>query len=492
MTSAVVDQFGKPFPRTADVRASFDLAKTTAHNRRHWANADGLAARAAMSPAVRTLVRQRSRYEFDNNSWYSGILRTAANHIIGCGPRLQVLTTDTDANTRLEKAWMKWSRQVMLADKMRMMFETYWKDGEVFSMRTSRPSRWPISLDIRTFEAEQCAAPWIGNRLGDPYVDDGVRTDPNNNEVEYHFYKHHPGDVAFTPTLQGDWFPASDVVHLWRRERPGHVRGIPRATCALNTLPVMRRQEMATLLAAETAASLATFMKSTGAAVVPALCPQDFAELEIAFNMLTMLPEGWEVDQVDSKHPGPQYESFQRQALTSFCRCTNMPYALAAGTSRDSNFSSNKGDVKNVWEPETKTEQDRIELSVVEPIWGWFLEDCVYVQGLLDGLPSNEDIDHKWTWPPLPNLDEVDSATAAKIRLKTGQSTPSTEYDLRGRDSATEMDKMATDWGKPVQEVKDAIFDLMFDRQPVAMTSVPTHSAPLADNTVPERQEVPV
>jgi capsid protein len=231
-----------------------------------------------MSPAVRSIVRKRSRHEFDNNSWYSGILRTAANHIIGCGPRLQVLTTDADANTRLEKAWLKWSRQVMLADKLRMMFETYWKDGEVFAMRTSRPSRWPISLDIRTFEAEQCAAPWIGHRVGDPYVDDGVRTDPNNNEVEYYFYKHHPGDVTFAPTLKGDWFPAKEVVHLWRRERPGHVRGIPRATCALNTLPVMRRQEMATLLAAETSASFATYMKSTGPAVTPALCPEDFAD----------------------------------------------------------------------------------------------------------------------------------------------------------------------------------------------------------------------
>ena len=86
MTSVIVDQRGKPFPRTANVRASFDLAKTNAHNRRHWANADSLSARAAMSPAVRALVRQRSRYEFDNNSWYSGILRTAANHIIGCAP----------------------------------------------------------------------------------------------------------------------------------------------------------------------------------------------------------------------------------------------------------------------------------------------------------------------------------------------------------------------------------------------------------------------
>ncbi|MCP4171837.1 MAG: phage portal protein [Fuerstiella sp.] len=248
--------------RPAGIQATFDLAQTTVHNRRHWANADSLAARASMSPAVRAIVRKRSRHEFDNNSWYSGILRTAANHIVGCGPRLQVLTTNHEANTRLEKAWVKWSRQVMLADKLRMMFETYWKDGEVFAMRTSRPSRWPISLDIRTFEAEQCAAPWIGQRLGDPHTDDGIRTDPNNNEIEYHFYDQHPGDVVFTPTLSGKWFPDKDVVHLFRRERPGQVRGIPRATSALNTLPVMRRQEMATLLASETATEAMTYLRT--------------------------------------------------------------------------------------------------------------------------------------------------------------------------------------------------------------------------------------
>lgn len=189
--------------RPADMRAKFDLTQTTVQNRRHGANADSLAARAAMSPAVRGIVRKRSRHEFDNNSWYNGILRTAANHIIGCGPRLQVLTPNNKANTRLEKAWMKWSRQVMLADKLRMMFESYWKDGEVFAMRTSRPSQWPVSLDIRTFEAEQCAAPWIGQSLGDPYLDDGIRTDPNSNEIEYYFFDHHPGDVGFTPTLHG-------------------------------------------------------------------------------------------------------------------------------------------------------------------------------------------------------------------------------------------------------------------------------------------------
>ena len=90
-----------------------------------------------------------------------------------------------------------------LADNLRVMVETYWRDGEVLAMRTCRPRNWPISLDIRIYEAEQCAAPWIGNSLGDPWLDDGIRVDQNTNEVEYFFYDHHPGDTSFTPTLNG-------------------------------------------------------------------------------------------------------------------------------------------------------------------------------------------------------------------------------------------------------------------------------------------------
>ena len=61
-SAVILDQFGRPVEREApkspslqQVFARFDLAQTTAHNRRHWAFADGLSARAAMSPSVRQL-----------------------------------------------------------------------------------------------------------------------------------------------------------------------------------------------------------------------------------------------------------------------------------------------------------------------------------------------------------------------------------------------------------------------------------------------------
>jgi len=473
--SALLDHTGTPIPpsKPKDLRASFDLAQTTVHNSNHWAAADSLAARAATSPAVRKLCRQRSRYEADNNSWYSGILQTAANHIVGKGPRLQVTTLNAAGNRKLEAAWKTWCKQQELSEILRGSLVTYWKDGETFIQRTQRPSRHPISLDLRTYEPEQCTDPWSRMMVGDPLVDDGVRIDENTNEVEYYFLDHHPGETTFAPTMKGRWYKANDVIHLWRRDRPGQVRGIPRATSALNTLPIMRRQEMATLLAAETAANLATYLKSTSSALDPTNSPDDFAQIEIAYNMLTTLPAGWDISQVDGKHPGPQYEGFQRQALTSFCRCTSMPYALAAGTSRDSNFSSLKGDMKNVWEPEVLTEQDRMQLKVVEKIWWWFLQDCVYVPGLLEGMPALIDIGYEFFWPPLPNLDEFISARAATERLTSGQTSPSEEAGRRGRDYTTLTDDMARDYGVDAETLRKTLFQTRFGVSPDAPEAGP-------------------
>ncbi len=456
----------QPSSRPTNIQAKFDLAQTTSDNRKHWANADGLAARAALSPAVRRVVRIRSRYEAENNSWYAGILRTAVNHIVGNGPRLQVLTASPEANQRIEKAWRRWSQQIDLADMLRTMVEAYWRDGEVFVMRSERRRNFPLTLDLRIFEADQVATPWYGVSWNDPFIDDGIRFDRSTNELEIYLFDNHPGANTPVSTLTGDWYSSSEVLHLFRAERPGQTRGIPRATPALQTLPIMRRQELATLYSAETAANFAMYLKSNSPALDPSSSPADFAEIEITRNMLTTLPAGWEIGQVEPKQPGPLYEMFQRQALQSFSRCTNMPYTLAAGTGKDANFSSFKGDMKNVWEPEVRVEQSRLEVCVIESVFRWFLDSAIYVPGLLDGMPAISEIDHRWHWPPLPELDAVDSANAAMIRLSTGQSTLTDEHARRGQDWNTEAARAAADFGVDVRAYKAAVFFKTFGLQP--------------------------
>ena len=470
-----------PFTRkktSKPIKASFDVAQTTAENRKHWANADGLSARAALSPAVRRVIRLRSRYEAENNSWYAGILRTAVNHIVNNGPRLQLLTPYMEANTRLERAWRIWALKVDLADTLRTACEAYWRDGEVFLMRSDRANNYPMTLDLRMIEADQVSNPWT-QPYNDPYSDDGVKFDKSTNEIQIYVFDNHPGSNVALSTISGQWYSSRRVLHLFRADRPGQTRGIPRVTPALQTLPIMRRQELATLYSAETAANFAMYLKSNSPAIDPADSPADFAEIELTRNMLTTLPAGWELGSVEPKQPGPMYEMFQRVALQSFCRCTNMPYSLASGSGKDSNFSSFKGDMINVWQPEVECEQSRIEWALMEPIFGWFLEEAVFVPGLLDGLPTINEIEHRWHWAPLPEIDAAASASAAGTRLVTGLSTLTQEHARRGQDWNTEASRAAEDFGVPVEVYKQALFAKTFGLVPGA--PLPTAAAAAAE-----------
>ncbi len=476
-------------PVNKPMLAKFDLAQTTADNRKHWTNADGLSSRAATSYAVRRVVRIRSRYEAENNSWYSGIIRTAANHIVGgSGPRLQLLTGNPEANRRVEQAWNRWCRETDFAETIRMAVEAEWRDGEVFLMRAETPRFREITMDIRLIEADQVYAPWDTPAF-DPWHDDGIRFDHQADEKLIYVYNHHPGGNVYETTNEGRWYAArKDIAHLFRAERPGQVRGIPRATPALQTLPIMRRQELATLYSAETAANFAMYLKSTSPAIDPTASPADFAEIELTRNMLTTLPAGWEIGQVEPKQPGPLYEMFQRQALMSFCRCTNMPYSLAAGTGKDSNFSSFKGDMKNVWEPEVAVERNRIETTVLEIVLRWFLNSAALSPGLLNGLPPITAIEHKWHWAPLPELDQTESASAAVTRMMHGLTTPSEELQRRGSDWDQASARAAADFGVTPQEYRQAVFRKLYDSPEATPAStesvVTTNTTAVADTAM--------
>lgn len=458
----ILDQYGRKIDTDKkEIKATFDLASHSNENANHWANADNLSARAAVSPGVRRLVRTRSRYEAENNGWYSGILRTAVNHIIQLGPRLQIQAGERENADRVERQFAAWSRSVDFVEKLRIVFEAYWRDGEVFIHRKRNKTIEPWTLDFEVIESDQVTSPW-SELQSSPYVDDGIMLDPITGAKSYHILDHHPGSNDTLATDAGKWYPASEVLHLYRRERPGQTRGIPRATPSLQMLPIMRRQELATLATAEQVANFAMYLKTNSPNVDPEDSPADFAEIEMARNMLTTLPKGWEIGQVQPNQPGPSYTPFQQQALQSFSRCTNMPFSLAAGSGKDSNFSSFKGDMKNVWEPEVVCEQSRTEIKVVEPIFQWFLEDSVYVPGSLDGMPSIQEIDHKFTWPGLPELDPIVSANAATIRVSTGQSTIVEENAKLNKDWETEAERGASAFGIPVEQYKQAIFTRIF------------------------------
>ncbi len=69
--------------------------------------------------------------------------------------------------------------------------------------------------------------------------------------------REHPGDDAFTLTENYDTVDAGSILHYFRTDRPGQIRGIPDITPALPLFAQLRRFTLAVLAAAETAADFA-------------------------------------------------------------------------------------------------------------------------------------------------------------------------------------------------------------------------------------------
>ena len=165
------------------VRAKYDSAQTTADNRRHWANADGLSADSAASPEVRRILRNRARYEVANNSYARGIVLTLANDVVGTGPRLQMLTDGAETNQTIEREFAAWAKAIDLPGKLRTMRQARAQDGEAFAILFSNDQLdSAIKLDLKLIEADQVTTPSLKASKGTGT--DGIVFDSFDNPTE--------------------------------------------------------------------------------------------------------------------------------------------------------------------------------------------------------------------------------------------------------------------------------------------------------------------
>ena len=100
------------------IRAHFAAAESAAKDADWW-KADYLSADADASPDTRRILRMRSRYEYQNNSYARGVIQCLANDTIGNGPRLRYASADDALNSRIERDFTAWAETVRLGEKLR-------------------------------------------------------------------------------------------------------------------------------------------------------------------------------------------------------------------------------------------------------------------------------------------------------------------------------------------------------------------------------------
>lgn len=329
--------------KRAIIKARYDAAQTNAENRRHWAMADGLSARSANSLGVRMTLRNRARYEACSNSYCAGMLLTLANDMVGTGPRLNLkLRGHRETSRLIEREFLAWCQCVKLPQKLRTMRITRARDGEVFALLTTNPKLpTPVKLDFKLLEADQVTTPALD--AGNPLAIDGIRYDQYGNAAEFDILPFHPGDDVALPNWQPKAHAAEYVIHWFRTDRPGQLRGVPEITPSLPLYAQLRRYTLAVIAAAETAADYAGVLEAP-ARPNGAEDDDDFepppgmlSEIEISSRMLLTTPDGFKLSQLKAEQPVTTYDMFKREILNEIARCMNMPFNVAAGNSTGRN-----------------------------------------------------------------------------------------------------------------------------------------------------------
>ena len=470
--AAILDEFGTPIPKSKPVHsighrinARYDAAQTTTASNEHWSSADGLSSRLSNSPGVRKVLRERARYEWANNCYCKGMLRTDADYVIGTGPRLQLMTPDDDYNQAVESRWQEWVCATRFNAKLWTGRLSWVRDGEVFAEYfTNYTLETPVKLDVMLIECDQITDSPTGADWLDIRRDDGIIRDDFGNVIAYRKWPHHPGDRLW---IQGepDTIPARDMFHLFREERAGQTRGVPEITPALMLYPAMRRWTYAALGSAEKAARISGVLKSTYAPDDPeAIAAMEEIYLE-ADSFLTM-PEGWDITQLKAEQPAANYEMFKRAVVGEVARCLNMPYNIAAADSSKYNFASGKLDHVG-WYKSTEIDQCTIGERACTPTFKRWFYEASRVPGYLPEPPIVDEFDrhrapdHVWYWDGQDFIDPRE-ANAQDTALKNGSNTLTRLWARRGKDVARELTAQAKALGRTVEELQDAIWNQLY------------------------------
>lgn len=429
------------------VRASYDAASDSTERQRHWANADDLSAASANREEIRKKLRRRARYEVANNCYAKGIILTLANYVVGTGPRLQLLTADENLNAVAEKEFSAWARRIRLAEKLHTLRQAKATDGESFALLSLNPALpGLVKLDVVPVECDRVRTPV--EKMGYPDILEGVRFDAGFNPVSYFVFDRHPGDVGYNASLYPEWkeIPARFVLHQFRMDRPGQIRGVPEIGAALPLFADCRRYTLAVIRAAETAADHAMVIHTTATPEEGSQRGAAWETVELERGMATVLPEGYDLGQSKPEQPTTTYPDFKHEIINEIARCLNMPYNIAAGNSSGYNYASGRLDWQCFWNA-VALDRDGIELSALMPILRAWLFEARAARAIpyatSDAFAQLSDPPHDWFWPGQEHVDPQKEATAQETRLRTRTATWSREYARQGLDWRQEFEQRA-------------------------------------------------
>ncbi|MCU0909804.1 MAG: phage portal protein [Rhodobacteraceae bacterium] len=293
--------------------------------------------------------------------------------------------------------------------------------GEVLvrRRRRRRTDGLPLPFQVQVIEADFIDTSREGTLANGGYIREGIEFDAIGRRAAYWLFDEHPGST-FRPLrgLMSRRVPASEVLHVYRQDRPGQMRGVTWfAPVAMNLQDLADGQD-AHLMRQKIAACFAGFVTDTDSVGMP----QTAADAEkrdplgsIVPGRLQRLSPGESIE--FPTPPGVDgFDQFTAVILRSVAAGLGITYEALVGDLSQVNFSSARMGRMEMNRNVSSWQWLMVVPQLLQPLAEWFLEAAELQMGRL--LPAGTSID--WTPPAVIMVDPTREVAAMRDAVRAG------------------------------------------------------------------------
>ena len=411
-------------------RSAMALFDGASHGRRtkHW-RAPGTSIQADTRKGL-AVLRNRSRDLGQNNAYAAAAHREIPANIVGEGitPHIDLPTpAERERGERLVKEWFDsvacdFGNQMNFYGIENLVARTVVESGECLVRRVTRPSAMSaIPLQLQVLEPDYIDTSKDGLMAGNNRIIQGVEYNAQWQRVAYWLYDHHPGDQHFTMTdIRSSRVPADEILHIYRVERAGQVRGIPWSAPVLLRMRDFDEYEDAQLMQQKIAACFSAFIlpgdQFGQAAGISETDEEKLLPEKMEPGMIEVLSDGKDVKFAQPPSTSG-YAEYSLVTLHEIATGYGVPYSILTGDLRQVNFSSGRmGD--RAFNRNLKHWQKNVFIpQLCQPVWQWFMEAVTAERLLPEPVPA------RWSPPRRELTDPAREIPALRDAARSGQMT---------------------------------------------------------------------
>lgn len=290
--------------------------------------------------------------------------------------------------------------------------------GEVLIRRRQRlkSDGLALSLQLQVIEADYIDTARTGTGEAGGLIREGIEYDQIGRRVAYWLFDEHPGaNARYVRSFQSHRVAASEILHVYRQDRPGQMRGVSWFAPVALALQDLADGQDAQLMRQKIAACFAAFVTDDGDSQAQEGGSTDDLGGTIVPGTIRRLKPGEDV--TFSEPPAVTgYEEFTRAVLRTVAAGMGITYEALSGDLSNVNFTSYKAGRIEMDQNIAAWQWLLLIPQMMQPVGRWIIEQWALEKAVLPkkGLAID------WVAPVRPLIDPAREIGALRDKVRAG------------------------------------------------------------------------